>query len=224
LILPAWHGNIRQINGFWMDSDASSPSRGCGTHLGHLFANFADIVQQENDNFWREYGHRAHICEPWTKRSIIRDEIVHLLGAFTDGLDEAFWRRQGNGTYFYYFNEFIIKVNKLDDFLCPNINDSQISRAYFTQQPDLFCMEEQNGLNVAIYLEPTTIFLGYVPTENNPRVPQSYLVCFNDRGALEWDIPLQKGPAPAPVETVPPVEGDEPPRVRMRPAAKKIAG
>lgn len=197
--------------------------------LGRHFTDFADIVQSGVDNLWNSYGSRVHLLESWTKRSIIRDEIVHLLCEYTDGVQEASWRRAGNATYFYYYDAFIIKVNKLSDFLFPNINSTEESRNYFTQQLDLFSAAEEDEWSrtgSTVHFEPTSIFLGYVPTENDPRNPQSYLTCFNDRGRLEWDIPLKKGGgAPPPVTILTPSDGGEPSRVRVRPAAaKKAAG
>ena len=95
--------------------------------------------------------------------------------------------RQGNVTYSNYYNEFIIKVNKLNDGLAPNVNGTFKSQGYFTQAPDLFAfaeMDERERTGSVTHMGPTTIFLGYVPTENNPREPLSYLTCFDDQGRL----------------------------------------
>jgi transcriptional regulator with XRE-family HTH domain len=68
---------------------------------------------------------------------------------------------------------------------------------------------------------PTNIYVGYVPTENDPLNPPIYLVCNDDTGDIAWSIHLN-GSAPPPSATLEPTTptapapDSEPRRVRVK--------
>jgi hypothetical protein len=192
--------------------------------LGKHFDAFLEIVTESVQFYYEFYGERAHLHEAWTRCSIIRDEIKERLSEFCDKTPGFQKCEDGNATYFGAYSKFLIRPKKLFDNLHANTGKTQLSFDYDHQlavyvQLDLF---EQEG--------PTNIYLGYVPTENDPLNPPVYLVCNNEAGDVEWSILLNKEPPPPSATLEPPAPApigpDEPRRVRVKkPAAdNKKAG
>lgn len=193
------------------------------TVLGAHFLALADLVTDAVRFYFEFYGERAYLHEPWTRCSIIRDEIKERLTLFcaeTPGFHPVF---DGNATYFGAHSKFLIRPKKLFDNLHANTGKTQLSFDYDHQFPvpvqlDLFAEET-----------PTNIYLGYVPTENDPLNPPIYLVCNDDTGDIAWSIHLN-GSAPSPGATLEPTTptapapDSEPRRVRVKDAAQKKIG
>lgn len=188
--------------------------------LGPHFDDFAEIVLDSVRFYYEFYGERAHAHEPWTRCSIIRDEIKERLIAYSDRTKGLQVVREGNATYFGAHSKFTLRIKKLFDDLKANTGKTQMSFDFDHQTPvtgELFSNADL-----------THVYLGYVATENDPLNPPVYLVCNNEAGAIEWKIPLTRRPPippsaefpPAP--TVPP--SDEPRRVKVKPTAEKKAG
>jgi hypothetical protein len=75
-------------------------------------------------------------------------------------------------------------------------------------------------------IDPTLVYLGWVPTENDPLHPPVYLVCNNEQGTVEWAIRLYPSPPPPPAAEIEPTEPrapDAPSRVRAKGSARKPA-
>jgi hypothetical protein len=184
------------------------------TAFGAHFETLADMVTECVRFYYDFYGERAHTHESWTRCSIIRDEIKERLTAFAETTKGFQVLRDGNATFFGVFSKFTIRIKKLFDNLHANTGKTQYSLDFDHQMPvqvELFGDE----------LELTNLYLGYVPTENDPLNPPVYLVCNNEMGQVEWSIHLNPT-APAPPQTLePPVPfasapDTEPRRVRVK--------
>jgi hypothetical protein len=64
----------------------------------------------ESVRFYYEfYGARAHAHEPWTRCSIVRDEIKERLTAYCEATEGFQPIREGNATYFGAHSKFTLK-------------------------------------------------------------------------------------------------------------------
>jgi hypothetical protein len=182
--------------------------------LGDHFDTFWEIVTNSVRDYYEFYGARAHLHEAWTRCSIIRDEIKDRLTEFCDKTPGFQPCIDGNATYFGAHSKFLIRPKKLFDNLHANTGKTQLSFEYDHQIPvpvQLELFEEW---------EPTNLYLGYVPTENDPLNPPVYLVCNNEAGKVEWSILLNREPPPPSAVLEPPVPPstgpEEPRRVRVK--------
>jgi hypothetical protein len=156
---------------------------------------------------------RPSLC-PRIEGSIIRDELKDRMTEFSDKTPGFHKCVDGNATYFGAHSKFLIRLKKLFDDLHANTGKTQLSFQYDHQLP----MPVQ--LDLFEQLEPTNIYLGYVPTENDPLNPLVYMVCNNEAGEIEWSIPLNREPPPPShvlePPAVPPSGPEEPRRVRIK--------
>jgi hypothetical protein len=185
--------------------------------LGPHFEDFAAIVLESVRFYYEFYGERAHAHEPWTRCSIIRDEIKERLTAYCEATKGLQPFRDGNATYFGAHSKFALRIKKLFDDLRANTGKTQLSFDFDRQTPvpgELFSDADL-----------THIYLGYVATENDPLNPPVYLVCNNEAGGIAWDIPLTRRPPSPPggeITPLPPTAPpDEPRRIRVKSNAEK---
>jgi hypothetical protein len=127
----------------------------------------------------------------------------------TPGLQVCY---EGNATFFGANSTWLIRPKKLSDTLHANTGKTQYSFDFDHQLPvDVDLIED---------LDPTHLYLGYVPTENDPLNPPVYLVCNNEAGAVEWQIHLNPPAPPPAVPITPPAPTpagpEEPRRVRIK--------
>jgi len=185
--------------------------------LGDHFAPFADMVLDVVALFYRDLGPYIHSFETWTQRGIIRDLIKERMIAYCDdhrGLDYV--RRRGM-TLFCGKNVFVWKIKKINDHFAIARNDTQACFNFDHNNADQLPLLED--------IDPTLLYLGWVPTENDPLNPPIYLVCNNERGKMEWAIRLYPSP-PASVTEIEPTEPSAPAapsRVRVKRSARKSA-
>jgi hypothetical protein len=172
----------------------------------------------ESVQFYYEfYGERAHTHEPWTRCSIIRDEIVARLAIFCDGVKGYQLLREGNATYVGAHSKFTLRAKKLFDNLHANTGKTQESFAFDHQEPVQAELFGDGDL--------THLYLGYVATENDPLNPAIYLVCNDSGGEVAWNIPLNRSSPPPGGGVVPLPSAPPPPpapsRVRVKNPNKK---
>ena len=185
--------------------------------FGDLFDTFAEIVRDSVQFYYRFYGERAHTHEPWTRASIIRDEIKERMTALAASTPGLTLLRDGNATFFGAFSKFTIRIKKLFVNLHANTGKTQYSLQFDHQEPvqvDLFGDAEL-----------TNLYLGYVATENDPLNPPIYLVCNDTAGEVAWSVPLHTRPPSGgagvtPLPAVPPTP-PAPRRVRLKNPNKK---
>jgi hypothetical protein len=183
--------------------------------LGPHFEDFASIVLESVRFYYEFYGERAHAHESWTRCSIIRDEVKERLIAYSEATKGFQLICDGNATYFGVHSKFTLRIKKLFDDLHANTGKTQLSFGFDRQVPvqgELFSDEDL-----------THLYLGYVAIENDPLNPPVYLVCNNEVGKIEWNIPLTSSAPPPPIEMISPPTApsspDTPRRVRVRPDA-----
>jgi hypothetical protein len=187
------------------------------TVLGPHFEDFTAIVLESVRFYYEFYGERAHTHEPWTRCSIIRDEIKERLTSYCESTTGFQPIREGNATYFGVHSKFTLRIKKLFDDLSANTGKTQLSFQFDRQVPvqgELFSDDDL-----------THVYLGYVAIENDPLNPPVYLVCNNEAGKVEWNIPLTSSAPPPPSGIIspptapPPSSPDAPRRIRVRPDA-----
>lgn len=185
--------------------------------LGNHFDALADIVSESVRFYWEYYGERAHAHEPWTRCSIIRDEIKVRLTAYCETVPGFQLVELGNATFFGAFSKFTIRIKKLFDNLHANTGKTQYSFEFDHQIPVQADLFDDAAL--------THLYLGYVATENDPLNPPIYLVCNDEAGKVAWNIPLNRlSPPPSDVVTplpFSPPSPDTPQRVRVKDGARK---
>lgn len=185
--------------------------------LGEHFAPFADMVHDAVAIFYQEFGPYIHSFETWTQRGIIRDlikdQMIDYCGSHS-GLD---YIRKGNITLFGGKNAFVWKVKKINDHLRIALNDTQACFDFNTNNPAQIPLFED--------LHPTLLYLGWVPTENDPLHPPVYLVCNDERGKVKWARRLHPSPPPpvAEIEPTDPTAPAAPSRVRVKSSARRSA-
>jgi hypothetical protein len=185
--------------------------------LGEHFSPFADIVHEVVAAFYRDLGPYIHSFEIWTQRGIVRDLLKERMIAYCDANRGLDYVRRGNTTLFCGKNEFVWKIKKINDHFKIARNDSQA------------CFDFDHNRNTQLPLlediDPTLLYLGWVPTENDPLNPPVYLVCNNERGEVEWAIRLYPSALPPAAAIIPtePSAPDAPSRVRAKRSARKPA-
>jgi hypothetical protein len=186
--------------------------------LGPHFEAFATIVLESVQFYYSFYGERAHTHEPWTRCSIIRDEIKERLTAYCESARGLQPLRDSNATYFGVHSKITIRIKKLFDNLHANTGKTQLS----------FDFDHQVSIAAELFedLDPTNIYLGYVATENDPLNPAIYLVCNNEVGEIAWNIPLTllSPPPTTVINPSAPSSPDVPRRAHVKPIAaiKKV--
>lgn len=185
--------------------------------LGEHFSPFADMVHDVVAMFYQELAPFIHSFETWTQRGIIRDLIKEQMIVYCDthpGLD--YIRKRGI-TLFGGRNEFVWKIKKINDHLRIARNNTQACFNFDTNNPEQIPLFED--------LDPTLVYLGWVPTENDPLHPPVYLVCNDGGGKVKWAIRLHPSP-PSPtaeIEPAGPTAPAPPSRVRVKPNARRSA-
>lgn len=160
-----------------------------GPHL----ANIASLTHAAIQEFYGKYGQDLHELEGWTKASIIRDKIVTRMNRYcaeSPGLQPI---RKGNASYFGFHSKYLVKVKRLGPNFSVNLPATMSSTLFDSQEIPI----EQGELLDAS--EATTVYVGYVPSENAPLNPPVFVVCKNKQRAVEWVIECE-APLPPPVE------------------------
>jgi hypothetical protein len=185
--------------------------------LSKHFAPFADMIHEVVAAFYRDLGPYIHSFELWTQRGIIRDLIKERMIAYCDthrGLDYV---RKRGATLFGGHNVFIWKIKKVNDHFRVARNDTQAC----------FDFDRNNSDQIPLFedIDPTLLYLGWVPTENDPLHPPVYLVCNDESGRVKWAIRLHPTPPKPAIEIEPtePSAPTAPSRVRVKRSARKSA-
>lgn len=185
--------------------------------LGDNFDALSNIVLESVRFYYQFYGERAYLHEPWTRCSIIRDEIIDRLAAFCEGAKGYQLLRDGNATYVGVRSKFTLRAKKLFDDLHANTGKTQQSFAFDHQEPVQIELFDDENL--------THLYLGYVATENDPLNPAVYLVCNDEAGEVAWSIPLNRPALPSSGVTItelpPAPPPPEPKRIRVKSPNKK---
>lgn len=148
---------------------ARSQEHGEEVFKPHL-ERIAEFVHDATKEFYTVYGREIHSLESWTQASIIRDLIVKRMKAYcetTSGLQPI---RDGNASYFGFDSKFLAKVKRLGVGFHPNVSNSQAALQFDSQEVPEFQGE------LIEQVDATTVYVGYVPTVNDPLSPPVFLV------------------------------------------------
>lgn len=177
-----------------------------GPHLSH----WAGIVHEAFAEVYRKYGDDFHELEAWTKAGIIRDKIVARFRTYCEERSGLHPIRERNASYFGIDSKFLVKVKKFGAGFRVNLPQTGSANLFDTQTSPL----QDNELFES--LDPTTVYVGYVPTENAPLSPPVFVVCKNDEGKVAWFIECEPPEPPPVIELEPTAPSAPPARVRVK--------
>ncbi len=190
---------------------ALSHDDGVETFGPHL-ADLADLTHASIQEFYEKYSQDFHELEGWTKASIIRDKIVTRLKRYCaepSGLQPI---RKGNASYFGFHSKYLVKVKRLGADFSVNLPATASSTLFDSQEWLVDQGELLEGLAV------TTVYVGYVPTENAPLNPPVFIVCKNKQRKVAWVIECKPADPLVPDELAPrrPDSGAPPTQVKVK--------
>lgn len=153
--------------------------------LGPWFGVLYDAVVEGVRDYYQNYAPWAAVHRVTTRRSIIRDHIVHRLRA---GLIEQrgveVIGKHGT-TLFGLASKFIMKAHLLNQKMTIATNSTQHS-IRFNENESEPCLPGED------FEAPTKLYIGYVPDPDKPMEPTVYIVC--PAGAEPaWHMELKRG-------------------------------
>ncbi|HLZ66117.1 MAG TPA: hypothetical protein VKQ29_07790 [Aliidongia sp.] len=153
--------------------------------LDHFFDGFHDAVTEGVRDYYRNYGSWAAIHRLTTRRSIIRDHIVHRLRSDVGEKPGVEVIGKHGTTLFGLVSQFLMKAHLLDKNMSIALNQTQHSMNF----------NENDGAHPALpapgFSGTSSLYLGCIPNANDPLEPQVFLVC--PAGAEPaWHIELKR--------------------------------
>ena len=153
--------------------------------FGHLFGILHSVVTEGVRDYYRGHLDVNHKHSLGSRRSLIRDYIVHRLKQEIPGIDGIFAFDKNQTTNFGIKNRFLARVHKLGKDLAGAVGHTQASLAFQRNEPTTLSLGED-------FAEATCIRIGYVPNPNDPMEPRVLVTCPLGRQNA-WSIELQRG-------------------------------
>ena len=168
--------------------------------LEHWFGAFYEATVEGVRDYYRNYSNWAHVHRLTTRRSIIRDHIVHhLRTALRDEAGAAIINKHGT-TLFGLVSKYLMKAHMLTKNMVVALNQTQHSIRF---------NENQSQSDFGDGFEATTLYLGYIPNPSDPFSPSVFLVC--PHGAKPaWFLELRQADGAQVVGTIDPRGGLDP--------------
>jgi hypothetical protein len=166
-------------------------------HSGDLIGGLYEAAVEGVRDYYRDHPSVNHKHRSTTRRSVIRDYIVHRLRAMFDEATGAVVIDKRGTTYFGINSKFLGLVRKLNEEFAVALNKTQAALDF--QANTSAAALPGDGFDGA-----TNAYTGYVPEKNDPMNPRVYVVCPNDEG-YDWALELKRdaGGAVAPIPFIP---------------------